>query len=250
MRRLRGLLIGDPAVILSTFLFGLFSFVVAFFDAGGHKQARVARAWARTLLFGCGVKVIVEGLEQIDPAESYIFAANHLSYMDTPTIMSTIHVQFRFLAKSGLFQIPLLGGHLRRGGHIPVPLDDPRASIKTMQKAAEVIHNQKISLLIFPEGGRAHDGVLQEFKEGAAYIAIKAGVPVVPTVLIGTQRVLPFGGGVVEPGVVKLRILQPISTVGMTLKERGVLTSRLRDLIARELEAEGFPTGSLQAAAR
>jgi len=250
MRRLRGLLIGDPAVILSTFLFGLFSFVVAFFDSDGHKQARVARAWARTLLFGCGVRVIVEGLEQIDPSESYIFTANHLSYMDTPTIMSTIHVQFRFLAKSGLFQIPLLGGHLRRGGHISVPLDDPRASIKTMQKAAEVIHHQKISLLIFPEGGRAHDGVLQEFKEGAAYIAIKAGVPVVPTVLIGTQRVLPFGGGVVEPGVVKLRILKPIPTAGMTLKDRGVLTSRMRDLIARELEAEGFPTGVLQAAGR
>jgi 1-acyl-sn-glycerol-3-phosphate acyltransferase len=250
MRRLRGLLIGDPVVILSTFLFGLFSFVVAFFDPDGHKQARVAGAWARTLLFGCGIKVIVEGLEQIDAAGSYIFTANHLSYMDTPTILSTIRVQFRFLAKSGLFQIPLMGGHLRRGGHISVPLDDPRASIKTMQKAAEVIHNQKISLLIFPEGGRAPDGVLQEFKEGAAYIAIKAGVPVVPTVVIGTQRVLPFGGGVVEPGIVKLRILKPIPTVGMTLKDRGVLTQQLRELIARELEAEGFPTGSLQAAAR
>jgi len=246
MRRLRGLLIGDPAVILSTFLFGLFSFVVAFFDADGHKQARVARAWARTLLFGCGIKVVVEGLDQIDPAGSYIFAPNHLSYMDTPTILSTIRVRFRFLAKSSLFQIPLLGGHLRRGGHIPVPMDDPRASIKTMQKAAEVIHNQKISLLIFPEGGRAHDGVLQEFKEGAAYIAIRAGVPIVPAVLIGTQMVLPFGGGVVEPGTVKLRILKPIPTTNLVLKDRGALTNQLRELIAKELEAEGFLTEALQ----
>jgi 1-acyl-sn-glycerol-3-phosphate acyltransferase len=248
MRRLRGLLIGDPAVILSTIFFGLISYIVAFFDADGHQQARVAGVWARTLLFGCGIKVIVEGLDQIDPAGSYIFTANHLSYMDTPTIMATIRVQFRFLAKSGLFQIPLLGGHLRRGGHIAVPLDDPRASIKTMQKAAEVIQNQKISLLIFPEGGRAEDGILQPFKEGAAYIAIKAGVPVVPTVLIGTQVVLPFGGGVVEPGTVKLRILKPIPTAGLTLKDRGPLTLKLRELIASELEAEGFPTEALQTA--
>ena len=246
MRRLRGLLIGDPVIILSILFFGLISYIVAFFDKDGHKQARVAGAWARALMAGCGIKVNVEGLEQIDPAGSYIFAANHLSYMDTPTIMSTIHVQFRFLAKSGLFQIPLLGGHLKRGGHISVPLDDPRASIRTMQKAAEVIHTQKISLLIFPEGGRAHDGVLQEFKEGAAYIAIKAGVPIVPTVLLGTQVVLPFGGGIVEPGTVTLRILKPISTEGMVLKDRSALTALLRELIASELEAAGFPVGSLQ----
>lgn len=247
MRRLRGLLIADPAIILATLFFGITSYAVSFFDPLERKQARLAQLWAKTLLTSSGIKVIVEGLEHIDPAGSYIFIANHLSYIDTPTILANIPVQFRFLAKLGLFQIPLLGGHLKRGGHIPVPRSDPRGSIRTMQTAAEVIQKKKISLLVFPEGGRSHDGVLQTFKEGGAYIAIKAGVPVVPIVLIGTQIVLPYGGGIVESGTVKLRILKPITTYNLTLKDRGSLTQELRKLISGELRLESSQAESLEA---
>jgi 1-acyl-sn-glycerol-3-phosphate acyltransferase len=246
MRRLRGLLIGDPVVILATIFFGVLSFAVSFFDTNERKQARLARIWAKVLLAGSGIKVIVEGLDQIDPLGSYIFISNHLSYIDTPTVLANIPVQFRFLAKLGLFQIPLLGGHLKRGGHIPVPRGDPRGSVKTMQVAAEVIQRKKISLLVFPEGGRSHDGVLQSFKEGGAYIAIRAGVPVVPMVLIGTQLVLPYGGGIVERGTVKLRILKPIPTTGLTLKDRGALTHQLRELIAQELRSEGLQAETME----
>lgn len=241
MRRLRGVLIADPGIILITLFFGIISYVVSFFDPEGRRQASLAGVWARTLLAACGVKVIVEGADLLQPQGSYIFISNHLSYMDTPSILAHISVQFRFLAKLGLFQIPLLGGHLTRGGHIPVPRQDPRASVKTMQTAAEVIQKKKISLLIFPEGGRSHDGVLKSFKEGAAYIAIKAGIPVVPMVLLGTQNILPFGAAIVQSGTVRIRILEPIPTTNMVLKDRGVLTQQVRELIARELLSEGFP---------
>ncbi len=235
LRKLRGILFADPAIVLSTIFFGTVSLIVSFFDQTGAIQIRVARAWARLLLRVSGVRVRVEGLEKIDPRGSYVFISNHLSYMDTPVALAHIPVQFRFLAKRGLFQIPLLGTHLSRAGHIPVPRGDPRASVKTMQLAAEKIQQKKISLLIFPEGGRSHDGVLRPFKEGGAYIAIRAGVPVVPLVMIGTRKILPYGSGVVESGPATLRILEPIETRRMTLKDRGILTHRLRDLIAAEL---------------
>lgn len=231
MKRLRGILIADPAIVLATIVFGLASLFVSLFDSTGRVQARVASAWAKALLLVSGVTVRVEGLEHIDPTASYVFIANHLSYMDTPVALANIPVQFRFLAKRGLFQIPLLGTHLSRAGHIPVPREDPRAAVKVMQQAAEAIQQKKISLLIFPEGGRSHDGVLQPFKEGGAYIAIKAGVPVVPAVLIGTREVLPFGGGVVLSGSVTLRLLKPIPTAQLTLKDRGKLTEELRTVI-------------------
>ncbi len=163
------------------------------------------------------------------------FIANHLSYMDTPVVLAHIPVQFRFLAKRGLFQIPLLGTHLGRAGHIPVPREDPRAAVKTMQKAAETIQEKKISLLIFPEGGRSHDGQLQSFKEGGAYIAIRAGVPIIPVAILGTREVLPYGAGVVKPGAVTLRILKPIDTTKLTLKDRGRVNEELRNLISKEL---------------
>lgn len=238
MKWLRGLVLTNPAIVLATVFFGVISLIVSLFDKTGNVQIRVARGWARTLLALSGVHVTVEGLEHIKPQGSYVFIANHASYMDTPAVLACIPVQFRFLAKSGLFKIPFLGTHLRSAGHIPVPRDDPRASVKTMQTAAEVIHQRKISLLIFPEGGRSHDGVLRPFKEGGAYIAIRAGVPVVPIVLIGTREVLPYGGGIVKSGQIVLKILKPIDTTRLTLKDRSALTGDLRKLILSELSAE------------
>jgi 1-acyl-sn-glycerol-3-phosphate acyltransferase len=235
MRWLRGALFADPAVILGTIVFGTISLVVSFFDKTGRVQLAVARGWARTLLGAGGVRVRVEGLENIRPDGSYVFIANHLSYMDTPVALAHIPVQFRFLAKRGLFQIPFLGTHLARAGHVPVPREDPRAAVKTMQLAAEAIQSKKVSLLIFPEGGRSHDGVLRPFKEGGVYIAIKAGVPVVPVAMIGTRDVLPYGGGIVRSGNVRLRILKPIETAGLSLKDRGRLTEQVRGMILGEV---------------
>lgn len=236
IQKLRGLLFADPAIILATIVFGTASLIVSFFDNTGTLQIRVARAWARALLAVSGVRVHVDGLDRIDASTSYVFIANHLSYMDTPVALAHIPAQFRFLAKRGLFRIPFLGTHLSRAGHIPVPREDPRAAVKTLQAAADALQRQKISMLIFPEGGRSHDGILQRFKEGGAYIAIRAGVPIVPLVMIGTREVLPLGAGIVLPGRVTLRVLPPIDTSRMTLKDRGALTERLREMIRNELE--------------
>jgi 1-acyl-sn-glycerol-3-phosphate acyltransferase len=236
MKRLRAFLFADPAIVLATIFYGAISILVSFFDRTGTTMNRLAQAWGRMLLRVSGVRVQVEGLDRIDLDGSYIFIANHLSYMDTPVVLANIPVQFRFLAKRGLFQIPFLGTHLGQAGHIPVPRGDPRASVRTMQLAAETIHTKKISLLIFPEGGRSHDGVLQPFKEGAAYIAIRAGVPVVPVAILGTREILPYGSGIVCSGSATLRILPPIDTDQLTLKDRSSLTDRVRNLIAAELD--------------
>ena len=246
MKRLRGLIVADPAIVLATIFFGTISLVVSFFDKDGRVQCAVARVWARVLLSVSGVKVTVEGLEHIRPDASYVVIANHLSYMDTPVMLANIPVQFRFLAKRGLFQIPLLGTHLGRAGHIPVPREDPRAAVKTMQTAAEVIQKKGISLLIFPEGGRSRHGELRPFKEGGAYIAIRAGVPLLPAVLLGTRKVLPYGSAAVRPGNVVLRLLKPIETTSLSLKDRGVITTELRRVIANELQSgSGAPVDAL-----
>jgi 1-acyl-sn-glycerol-3-phosphate acyltransferase len=232
---LRAYLISDPSIIFLTVFFGILSVIVSLFDKTGETQMKLARVWARLLLGSSGIRVKVEGLENIRADGSYVIAANHLSYMDTPVILSQMPIRFRFLAKQGLFKIPLLGTHLSQAGHIPVYRGDPRASIKTMQVAAETIQKRGTSLLVFPEGGRSHDAVLQPFKEGAAYIAIRAGVPIVPAALIGTQHVLPFGSGTPKAGEVILRIFPPIETAGMTLKDRQDVTERVRATIAETL---------------
>jgi 1-acyl-sn-glycerol-3-phosphate acyltransferase len=107
-----------------------------------------------------------------------------------------------------------------------------------MQMAADVVQKRGISLLIFPEGGRSHNGVMQPFKEGAAYIAIRAGVPIVPAALIGTHKILPYGSGTPLPGTVTLRIMKPIETSGMSLKDRHALTERVHALILQAMNGE------------
>src|SRR3974390_1190866 len=164
----------SPAIILSTLIHGAVSHFVSLFDATGRSQLKIAREWSKSLLWFVGVRVETEGLERLQPGTPYVLVANHLSYMDTPVLLSKLPVEFRFLAKKGLFQIPFLGWHLHRAGHIPVPREDPRASVKTLTKSAEMIRQRGISLLIFPEGGRSENGELQAFIDGAAYLAIKA----------------------------------------------------------------------------
>jgi len=245
MKRVRALLIADPLIVAATIFFGSISLLVSLFDHAGNTQLRVARAWARTLLAVSGVRVRVEGLEHIARDTPYVFIANHLSYMDTPVILAHIPVQFRFLAKRGLFKIPFLGQHLSRAGHVPVPREDPRAAVKTMQKAAEIIRQKSISLLIFPEGGRTHDGILGPFKEGAAYIAIRAGVPIVPLTIAGTRAILPYGSAMPVAGDVSLRVLRPIETAGLELRDRGRVTEEVRVTIAQEIgQADLTPVSS------
>src|SRR5580704_7342812 len=236
MARLRAYLFADPLIILATIFFGLWSLVLSLFDDSGDALIRVARRWAKVLLAASGVEVEVEGLEHIAPTGSYVFVSNHVSYMDTPVALANIPVQFRFLAKRGLFQIPFLGWHLARAGHIPVPRGDARAAVKTMTLAAQVVREQKVSLLIFPEGGRSRKGEMRPFMEGAAYIAIRAGVPLVPIGLQGTREVLPYGSGNIRGGPVILRIGEPIPTEQATLRDRGHLTELLRERIIKLVE--------------
>jgi len=235
---LRALLITDPLIALATIVYGSASFVVAFFDPDRRKQNAVERAWARALLAISGVNVKVEGLEKIHEDGSYVFVSNHASYMDTPVALANIPVRFRFLAKRGLFQIPFLGWHLARAGHIRVPREDARAAVRTMTLAAQVVREQGVSLLIFPEGGRSRAGEMRPFREGAAFIAIKAGVPLVPVGLKGTRAVLPYGSGHIRRGTVTMRIGEPIPTHQASLRDRVRLTEELRHRIVSLVEEQ------------
>ena len=228
----RSVLFIAPSIVLATAFWGFLSLLISPFDNGGRKQAFIARLWAKTLLLVSGTRVEVVGRERLDPGQNYIFASNHRSYMDTPVVLASIPGQFRFMAKAGLFKIPLMGGHLRRAGHIPVPLENPREAVRSMTEAGRVIRENRISVLVFPEGGRTM-GEMGDFREGAAFIAIKSGVPVAPMALIGTFELLPMHSVHVRPGQVQVVIGDPIPTADLHIKQRDELTARLRNEIER-----------------
>jgi len=230
LSRLRAYLLIDPLLILTTIFFGLISLVASLFDKTGHAQNAIARVWARILLFLSGSSTRVEGLEKL-PRGASVLVANHSSYIDIPAVLALIPLQIRFFAKKGLFRIPLMGGHLRRAGHLPVVRENPRASIKSLSEGARLVRERGVSVLLFPEGGRS-PVELRDFKEGAAYLAIKAGVPVVPIGIIGTREVLPMASFHVRPHPVTIRIGDPIPTEGLKLDARAELNNTLRCKVA------------------
>lgn len=214
-----------PLIVLATVSMATLSLIVSLFDHTGNRMHNLARVWSRMLLAIAFVRVETEGMEQLDPASSYVLVANHSSYYDTPAILASIPLQFRFFAKQGLFQIPFLGTHLKRAGHFPVMFDDPRASLKSMLDGARQIKARGLSVLVFPEGGRSLTS-LEEFKEGASHMAIKAGVPMVPIGIVGARKVIPMHGKRIRSGVIRLHVGAPIPTAEMGSRDRAELTSR------------------------
>jgi len=231
MSLLRSLLFSTPLIALATMVMGTLSLLASLVDRTGRTQHRLARMWGGMLLRASFIRVRTEGLERLDRNATYVFVANHASYMDIPALLAYLPFQFRFFAKKGLYKIPFLGGHLRRAGHIPVDRSSPRASLKSMSEGARIVAKRGISVLLFPEGGRCPEG-LREFKEGAAYIAIKAGVPVVPMALSGMRQLLPMGSIHLRSGQAVLRIGDPIPTAGMGLHARAALNLRLYQEVA------------------
>jgi 1-acyl-sn-glycerol-3-phosphate acyltransferase len=220
-------LIRAPLIILATAVMGTISLFVAAFDSDGRRQLAVARAWAKMLLVFAGARVKVVGLEKLDPQRSYVVCPNHVSYMDTPVLLANLPLNFRFLAKQELFSIPFIGGHLKRAGNISVPLEDPRAALRVLSAAGKGMKERGLTMLVFPEGGRSESGELEPFKDGAAYLAIKGGVPVVPVAIIGIRDILPMHSHYLRPGRVTLRIGDVIETEGMTPGDRTELTEQL-----------------------
>ena len=227
----RSLLFFDPLIYLYTGVLGSLSLLSSFFDHDGRIQHGFARLWSRMILKTAACSLNVSGFEQVDTSKSCIYAVNHLSALDIPCLYAGLPVQFRIMAKRNLFNYPFLGWHLRRSGQIPIDRSDARSSLRSLMRASESVRSGT-SMLVFPEGGRSQDGLLQEFLGGAFYVAIKAGVEVVPMALVGTRDALPMNSYIIRPTPFQLVVGKPISTEGMTVRDMDKLAEITKQAIA------------------
>ncbi len=232
LSHLRSVLWMCPLIGLSVFVMGSISLVASLFDSSGRLQHRVAVAWARMVLHICMVRVGVLGAEKLDPQQPCVFCSNHFSLIDTPVMFASMPREFRILARDNLWKIPFLGWHLNRAGHIPVSRESPRAAARNIGEAAGRVR-KGISILLFPEGGRTRQPVMRRFKPGAAYIAIQAGVPIVPMALVGTRDILSPSSSHLHPGRAELRVGAPIATTGLTNRDAKDLIERAQQEVAK-----------------
>jgi len=219
-----------PAMAVITAVCGSLSLLVSLVDKKGNVQHRIARVWARGCVWASGAKLRVLGAENFRKRPVAVYASNHTSYMDTPVIFSALPFQFRILARKELWPIPFIGWYLNRSGQIQIDTGNPRATLSSLGAGARALRSG-MRLFVFPEGGRTSDGELRPFLSGAAYLAIRAQVPLVPIALSGVYELLPIHTRHFYPGEVTLSVGEPIETAGMTLRQTEELTGRLRAAI-------------------
>ena len=218
-------------LVAITSIMGFLSLLSSLADSRGKLQHAIARAWGRMLMAVFLVDVRLIGAGSLTPDEPQVIASNHFSLLDTPLMFGFLPLPFRILARDGLWKIPFIGWHLSRAGHLPVNRVNPRRAARNIDFAARKVRDGR-SILVFPEGGRRRGESMRRFKTGAAHIAIKSGVPLVPVAISGTGEILPPGSWHLRPGVVEVRIGKPIPTADGSWTARG-LTERLR----RDVEA-------------
>ena len=221
-------------IIPASVFFGALALILSLFSRTGNASHLVARTWARSVLAVARVRVRITGLSHIDPQRSYIYMANHQSNFDIPVLLGYLKVQFRWLAKAELFEIPIFGHGMRGCGYISIDRSDRRSAMKSIQQAAETIRNG-VSVLIFPEGTRSPDGHIQSFKKGGFFLARKSEVPIVPVIIRGTWPIMPRTGLRISPGKVTVELRPPIETAAYTGKDKNKLIHDVRQVIC-----EGF----------
>lgn len=220
--------------ILISFLsivLGLLAIVAGLTDKSGNRAHKVSSLWCRLLCKLNGVKVEIEGQENILTDRPQIFVSNHQGYFDIFALSGYLPVQIRWVAKSSLFKIPFLGGAMKASGYIPVVRDDRKKAYEAFNKTLEKV-KEGSSIIIFPEGTRSEDGKIGPFKKGSNLIASRSKCPMVPVTIIGSGDIIKKGSAVITPGSVQVIISPPVEPSNDKKENEEVLQSIRRTIIS------------------
>lgn len=216
-------------IIINTTFWGIISLTSIIYNPKGDVANFCMRAWSKTSLWFCRVKIFAEGMENIDPGKVQIFASNHASHFDI-FILSAILPRFGWVAKKELSMVPFIGWHLRLTGHVFIDRRHRDKAIQSLNEAAEKIRKGS-RIMIFPEGTRSRKGVMQPFKKGLFHLCIKTGVPIVPIYMEGSYNVLKPESIIIRPGSVYVNVGKELQTTGHTDDKIEIIMNVLRERI-------------------
>lgn len=217
------LLILGPPILLVARVTGRRELVYPWAIFGGKNWLRLS-----------GMKVFVKGLEALEPKETYVFIANHKSYLDTATLFVYAGRRIGFLAKKELLKVPVLGYGMSFVNIMAIDRSNAKRARETTEAATARIKSG-VSFAIFAEGTRARPGELLPFKKGAFHMAVAAQVPIVPVAIKNTDLLMGKGTGQAKAGTIEVLFLSPIPTAGLSSRNVPDLTARVHSAIAREL---------------
>lgn len=202
-------LIGFPLIVLSTLFTAVFT-IICFPWKNGKAPRAVQVFWSRSVIRLLLLPIKVTGRENVDPKQSYVFVANHQSFLDVFAVYGWLPNNFKWLMKKEIRRVPFVGTACAVAGHIFIDRSNPRAALQSMEKVKKELVDG-ISTVIFPEGTRTKTGEIGRFKQGAFKIAMDMELPVVPITLNGFYKAMPSGQPFANPySHLSLHIGKPI----------------------------------------
>lgn len=203
-------------------------------DKEAHIDAirQISHRWGKALLKNAKVSLTVKGAENI-PDGPVLFVSNHQSNFDIPIFFAALDKQIGFIAKKELNKVPIFNKWIKVIESVFIDRDDARQSLMAIQDGIDLLKNG-YSLVIFPEGTRGKDGVMQDFKKGSLRLAIKSNVPVVPVTLKDSYKLFEENKRL-TPGHVDFIIHEPIRTNELSKEEANNLAEKVHDIIESAL---------------
>ncbi|MGY6630763.1 MAG: lysophospholipid acyltransferase family protein [Wenzhouxiangella sp.] len=223
-----------PIACLATVVGALLAVPVAVLISPRLANLHVAVNWARILTRCAPVRVELEGMEHIQPGQSYVVVANHQSQFDIPVIYGHCGLDLRWVMKAELRKVPFVASGCRAIGHIFVNRSNPDQARAAINQAVARLP-EGTGILFFPEGTRSRSGQLLPFKKGAFRVAIDQKMPVLPISVSGTREVMPADSIRIRPGTVRLRIHPPIETDTLSVDQLSQLSRQTQAVIASGL---------------
>ena len=227
---LRSYLVLVPLIWLWTVFMATFSLLSSLIDREGRMQQWFAVTWSKVILKIIGAPIALRGMEKIDTSRPHLYTLNHLSALDIPAVYAGMPCHFRIMAKEEIFRYPFLGWHLRRSGQVSIEREHAVASMRSLNRAAAILKGGQ-PLVVFPEGGRSATGQVKPFLPGVFYVAIKAGVDVVPMALVGTFELLPMETFHIKPRPLELLVGEPISSEGYGPRDMDKLAASVQKAV-------------------
>jgi len=205
---------------LSTAFWASISIIGSLVSCSGRLQHFCMRRWSRDNLWLSRARVEIEGLENIDLNRPQVLTVNHSGLHDILSLSAHLPIQFRWIAKKSLFNVPFMGWHMRRSGYIPIDYENPRETARNIMSAAKEISGG-VNAIVFPEGSRSKTGALGEFHSGAFALCLRAEVPLVPVIVEGSYRVIAPQTLRVNPGtVIRIKICRPVDITSYKKSEK------------------------------
>ncbi|MGB0513415.1 MAG: lysophospholipid acyltransferase family protein, partial [Wenzhouxiangellaceae bacterium] len=181
-----------PVMIVVTLVAAPLAVILSLAGYPSQANLQVAARWARIIAWLTPMKIEIEGMQHVDPGQSYVVVANHLSQYDIPLIYGFCGLDLRWVIKAEVGRIPFVAQGCRAIGHIFIDRGNPEKARKAINDAVARLP-AGTGVLFFAEGTRSRSGELMPFRKGAFRVAVDRGLPVLPMTVIGTRDLMPPG---------------------------------------------------------